>query len=120
LTLTLCRTPDILGDLGKRRLVTGGGPILVGFAAETEDVVRRGTAKLERKQVDLIVANDVSLADRGFDVETNEVTIIGRERADHISLRSKSLVAAAILDRIESLVSDRAVTAATSDGKPSS
>ena len=79
LTLVLQRTPDILGDLGSRRLATGGGPLLVGFAAETEDVVRRAVAKRESKHVDLIVANDVSRDDAGFDVDKNEVTLIGPE-----------------------------------------
>src|SRR5882757_6176140 len=55
LTMVLRRTPDILGDLGRRRLTKGEGPVLVGFAAETQDVVRRGTAKREKKHVDLIV-----------------------------------------------------------------
>ena len=60
LTLVLKKTPDILGDLGHRRLTTGDGPLLVGFAAETENLVARATAKRERKHADLIVANDVS------------------------------------------------------------
>ena len=66
LTLVLKKTPDILGDLGQRRVAKGGGPLLVGFAAETEDVVWRATAKREAKHVDLIVANDVSRADAGL------------------------------------------------------
>ena len=80
LTLVLKKTPDILGDLGRRRLAQGEGPLLVGFAAETENVVARATAKRERKHVDLIVANDVSRTDAGFDVDTNAVTIVGRRR----------------------------------------
>src|SRR5215831_15186585 len=54
LTLTLKKTPDVLADLGKRRLANGAGPLLVGFAAETEDVVARARAKRERKHADLI------------------------------------------------------------------
>jgi len=104
LTLVLQRTPDILGDLGSRRLANGGGPVLVGFAAETEDVVRRAGAKRDKKHIDLIVANDVSRDDAGFDVDVNEVTIIGPEGADHLSLQSKAKVAAAVLDRIEKLL----------------
>src|SRR2546423_2602952 len=76
ITLVLKKTPDILGDLGQRRLASGGGPVLVGFAAETENVVTRATAKRERKHADLIVANDVSRTDAGFDVDANEVTIV--------------------------------------------
>jgi len=104
LTLVLHRTPDILGDLGSRRLAKGGGPVLVGFAAETEDVLRRAGAKRDKKHIDLIVANDVSRDDTGFDVDVNEVTIIGPEGADHLPLQSKAKVAAAVLDRIENLL----------------
>jgi len=107
LTLVLQRTPDILGDLGSRRLATGSGPVLVGFAAETEDVVRRAGAKRDKKHVDLIVANDVSRDDSGFDVDVNEVTIIGSDGADHHPLQSKARVAAAVLDRIEKLLTLR-------------
>ena len=101
LTLVMQRTPDILGDLGRRRLAKGDSPVLVGFAAETEDLIRRAAAKREKKHIDLIVANDVSRDDAGFDVDTNEVTIIGPEGADHIPLQGKAHIAAAILDRIE-------------------
>jgi phosphopantothenoylcysteine decarboxylase/phosphopantothenate--cysteine ligase len=104
LTLVLQRTQDILADLGSRRLANGGGPVLVGFAAETEDVLRRAGAKRESKHIDLIVANDVSRTDAGFDVDVNEVTIIGPEGADHLPLQSKAKVAAAVLDRIEKLI----------------
>ena len=107
LTLVLHRTPDILGDLGSRRLARGSGPVLVGFAAETEDVVRRAGAKRDKKHIDLIVANDVSRDDAGFDVDVNEVTIIGPEGADHLPLQSKAKVAAAVLDRIEKLLTSR-------------
>ncbi|HMD37176.1 MAG TPA: bifunctional phosphopantothenoylcysteine decarboxylase/phosphopantothenate--cysteine ligase CoaBC [Vicinamibacterales bacterium] len=104
LTLTLKRTTDILKELGQQRLKSGGGPILVGFAAETEDVVNRARAKREAKHVDLIVANDVSRADAGFDVDTNAVTIVGAGGAETLPLQSKSRVAMAILDRVEHLV----------------
>ena len=99
LTLVLRRTADILGDLAHRRGTGGGRPLLVGFAAETEDVVRRAIAKREKKQVDLIVANDVSRLDAGFDVDENEVTLVGPEGAEHLPLQSKARVAAAVLDR---------------------
>jgi len=104
LTLTLKRTTDILKELGQQRLKSAVGPILVGFAAETEDVVDRARAKREAKHVDLIVANDVSRKDAGFDVETNAVTIVGPDGAETLPLQSKSRVAMAILDRIEKLV----------------
>jgi phosphopantothenoylcysteine decarboxylase/phosphopantothenate--cysteine ligase len=104
LTLTLRKTPDVLADLGKRRLASGEGPLLVGFAAETEDVVARAQAKRTRKHVDLIVANDVSRADAGFEVATNAVTLVGNTGADAVPLQSKSGVAVAILNRVEQLL----------------
>jgi phosphopantothenoylcysteine decarboxylase/phosphopantothenate--cysteine ligase len=104
LTLVLKKTPDILADLGTRRLASGAGPLLVGFAAETERVVPHGRAKREAKHVDLIVANDVSRTDAGFGVDTNEVTIIGPEGSEALPLQSKTRVASAILDRVEKLL----------------
>jgi phosphopantothenoylcysteine decarboxylase/phosphopantothenate--cysteine ligase len=111
LTLVLRRTPDILGDLGSRRLAKGDGPVLVGFAAETEDVVPRAGAKRERKHIDFIVANDVSRDDAGFDVDVNKVTIIGPQGADHLPLQSKAKVAADVLDRVEKLLTERPASA---------
>jgi phosphopantothenoylcysteine decarboxylase/phosphopantothenate--cysteine ligase len=107
LTLMLERTPDILGDLGRQRLVSGHGPLLVGFAAETEHVVERAGAKRERKHADLIVANDVSRTDAGFDVDTNAVTIVGPDGAEELPLQTKSRVAMEILDRVERLLRQR-------------
>jgi len=78
--------------------------VLVGFAAETENVVASATAKRERKHADLIVANDVSRKDAGFDVDTNAVTIIGPDGAEPLPLQAKSRVAAEILDRVEKLL----------------
>jgi phosphopantothenoylcysteine decarboxylase/phosphopantothenate--cysteine ligase len=113
MTLTLNRTRDILADLGTRRATTAAaGPVLVGFAAETDDLLRKAHEKLVRKGVDLIVANDVSQPDRGFDVETNAVTIVSEQGDESISLQSKDRVAAAILDRVESVLRSRASTAA--------
>jgi phosphopantothenoylcysteine decarboxylase/phosphopantothenate--cysteine ligase len=109
MTLTLQRTKDILGDLGSMRAGLGGArPVLVGFAAETQDVVARAREKRLRKKVDLIVANDVSQSDRGFDVETNAVTIIGDGSDEVVPLQSKAGVAGIILDRVEQLLRSRA------------
>lgn len=104
LTLVLTRTPDILGDLGTRRLAAGRGPLLVGFAAETDRLIERASEKLKQKHLDLIVANDVSRADAGFDVETNAVTILGTGGTEHVPLQSKAGVASAVLDRVERLL----------------
>ena len=107
LTLTLTKTPDILGGLGQRRLAKGGGPILIGFAAETQDVIARAAAKRERKHAAFIVATDVSRSDAGFDVDTNAVTIVGPDGAESLPLQSKARVAAEILDRVERLLAAR-------------
>ncbi len=104
MVLRLARTPDILSELGERRARGElGNVLLVGFAAETSDVVGRARDKRRRKQVDLIVANDVSKADRGFDVDQNAVTLVTAEDELDVSLRSKAEVARAILDRVEAL-----------------
>jgi len=103
LTLVLKRTPDILADLGAMRHGEGG-PVLVGFAAETEDLVARAREKLRGKRADLIVANDVSRSDAGFDVDTNAVTIVSPDGVETLPLQSKARVAAEILDRVERLL----------------
>jgi phosphopantothenoylcysteine decarboxylase / phosphopantothenate---cysteine ligase len=105
LTVTLRRTPDILAALGQRRLARNAGPVLVGFAAETEQVVEHAKAKREKKHVDLIVANDVSRADAGFDVDTNAVTLVSADGTESVPVLAKSQVASRILDRVEQLLS---------------
>jgi phosphopantothenoylcysteine decarboxylase / phosphopantothenate---cysteine ligase len=101
LTLQLTRTKDILADLGSMRAaMRSERPLLVGFAAETSDMVAKAREKRARKQVDLVVANDVSQQDRGFDVETNAVTIVGEGIEESVPLQRKEAVAAVILDRI--------------------
>ncbi|GAG17925.1 unnamed protein product, partial [marine sediment metagenome] len=71
LTLELVRTPDILAEVK-------GDFLRIGFAAESEDTVANARKKLEKKQLDLIVANDITAAGSGFDVDTNKVTLIDR------------------------------------------
>jgi phosphopantothenoylcysteine decarboxylase / phosphopantothenate---cysteine ligase len=111
MTLTLQRTKDILADLGSMRDGLGGaGPVLVGFAAETQNVIARARDKRTRKKVDLIVANDVSQADRGFDVETNAVTIVSDEGEQQVPVQSKDRVAGAIIDRVVQLLRARAAS----------
>jgi phosphopantothenoylcysteine decarboxylase/phosphopantothenate--cysteine ligase len=101
LALTLARTPDILADVGRTRAGHHGGPVLVGFAAESEDLVARAEAKRVKKQADFIVANNVLEPGAGFDVETNIVTVVGPDGAEALPRQSKAAVAAAILDRVE-------------------
>jgi phosphopantothenoylcysteine decarboxylase/phosphopantothenate--cysteine ligase len=109
--LTLERTRDILADLGAMRASKGGAlPVLVGFAAETDDVVGKARDKRTRKRVDAIVANDVSQPDRGFEVDTNAVTIVTADGEDVVSLQTKDKVAGVILDSAERLL--RRVTTA--------
>ena len=105
MTLVLERTKDILSALGCRR-AGAARPVLVGFAAETANVVARGREKLERKQVDLIVANDVSRSDVGFESESNAVTLISAAGDDELPRQPKLDVAAAILDRVESTLAE--------------
>jgi phosphopantothenoylcysteine decarboxylase / phosphopantothenate---cysteine ligase len=101
LVLRLVRTPDILADLGARR-AAGELPtrVLVGFAAETQDVLSKAREKRVRKQVDAIVANDVSRSDRGFDVDSNAVTIVTANGEFDVPLQSKAGVARAIVDHV--------------------
>jgi phosphopantothenoylcysteine decarboxylase / phosphopantothenate---cysteine ligase len=107
LTLTLQRTPDILADLGRLSARRPTPLVLVGFAAETGDLLRKAREKRARKNVDLIVANDVTTPGAGFEVETNAVTIIGADQEQTLPLQSKARVAESILDRVEQLLKRR-------------
>jgi phosphopantothenoylcysteine decarboxylase/phosphopantothenate--cysteine ligase len=76
----------------------------VGFAAEHgADALERARGKLERKRLDLVVLNDISRSDIGFDSHENEVTIISAAGVLTVSRRSKDAVAAAVLDRVQEL-----------------
>ncbi len=95
LVLTLERGPDILAEIGRRKKDT----LLVGFAAETEDLMRNAREKLEAKNLDFIVANDVSREGSGIGADRNAVTILGRDgRVVEVPESSKTEVAEAILD----------------------
>ena len=96
MTLTLERTPDILGSV---RSVFDWRGYLVGFAAETEDLVRHARGKLERKGCDLIVANDVSQPGIGFDAAENAVTLLFRDGSVRELPRMAKDVLAALLIR---------------------
>jgi phosphopantothenoylcysteine decarboxylase / phosphopantothenate---cysteine ligase len=98
--LRLVRTADILAELGRIR-GENSKPILVGFAAESGDPVARGRAKLLRKHVDFIVANDITRADAGFEVDTNAGTIISQDTEETIAVTPKADLASRILDRAE-------------------
>jgi phosphopantothenoylcysteine decarboxylase / phosphopantothenate---cysteine ligase len=109
LTLSLVRTPDILADLGRAR-AGQGRPVLIGFAAETGDPRPRARKKLAAKQVDLIVANDVSRPDAGFDTDTNAAVFISPDREEEQPLQLKTELASKILDRLESMLDARSTT----------
>jgi phosphopantothenoylcysteine decarboxylase/phosphopantothenate--cysteine ligase len=103
--IRLVPTSDILAELGRRRRP---GQVLVGFAAETGALAERARAKLEAKDVDLIVANDVAAEGAGFGHETNAVTIFGRGGLlIEVPLRSKRDVARAVLCATLPLLSGR-------------
>ncbi len=94
--LELVRTADILGELPARR----GKRIVVGFAAETNDMVENATRKLTDKRLDLVVANDVSRSDAGFEVDTNAVTLVDANGEEPLKLASKDEIADSVLDRV--------------------
>jgi phosphopantothenoylcysteine decarboxylase / phosphopantothenate---cysteine ligase len=101
--LRLVRTPDILAELGRQRSGSSR-PVLIGFAAESGDPIPRGREKLRRKAVDLIVANDISRNDAGFDTDTNAATIIAADSEETFPLGPKTELASRILDRAERLL----------------
>jgi phosphopantothenoylcysteine decarboxylase/phosphopantothenate--cysteine ligase len=99
-SIELTRNPDILGELGKQK----GNRLLVGFATETENVLENAARKLRNKNLDMIVANDVTQKGAGFAYDTNIVTIIDRtERMETLPLMSKDEVAHAVYDRLLAL-----------------
>jgi phosphopantothenoylcysteine decarboxylase/phosphopantothenate--cysteine ligase len=99
--LELERTPDILASLAAQRT----GQLLVGFAAETHDLVPHATQKLKAKGLDLIVANDVTTAGGGFGSEQNAATLIDRlGKVTDLSMRSKRRLADDILDAAQGLL----------------
>ncbi|RUM89345.1 MAG: bifunctional phosphopantothenoylcysteine decarboxylase/phosphopantothenate--cysteine ligase CoaBC, partial [Thermodesulfatator sp.] len=102
LSLELVRTTDILAQIGHNKT---DRLVLVGFCAESHDLEKNAFSKLEKKNLDLIVANDITLPGAGFDVETNKVLIIDREEnVEELPLMHKALVSEHILDKIQELM----------------
>ncbi|MFC1950514.1 bifunctional phosphopantothenoylcysteine decarboxylase/phosphopantothenate--cysteine ligase CoaBC [Chloroflexota bacterium] len=98
LTLEMVRTPDILTEVK-------GNFLKVGFAAESQDIVANAKQKLEKKQLDIIVANDITDARSGFGVDTNKVIIVGRDgKEEKLPLLTKREVADGILDKVVGLI----------------
>ncbi len=103
--ITLVRNSDILGYLGKSRS-TSRRPILVGFAAETENLIENATKKLVQKNLDFIVANNLTQLGSGFGCDTNQVKIVDREgNISDLPPMTKEEVAEQVFDRIEQLLS---------------
>lgn len=102
-TLRLERNPDILSGLGERK----GDRVLIGFAAETVDVLENARGKLGAKHLDLVVANDVSEPGAGFGGTENHVWFVSAEGAEELSPCSKRAVARELLDRIAGMLADR-------------
>ena len=99
--IELERTDDILKAVAEQRENTGYPKLMVGFAAESDDLIENATKKLENKKLDLIAANDISVKDAGFGVDTNKVTILDRAGGkQELELMSKDAVAEEILARV--------------------
>ncbi|MDF1859868.1 MAG: phosphopantothenoylcysteine decarboxylase [Verrucomicrobiales bacterium] len=104
LTLTLVKNPDVLGSV---RSVFGFEGFLVGFAAETENLEENAKGKLRRKSCDLLVANDVSRSDIGFDQDENEVLFFFADgREERLAKAGKREIAREIIARVEKALQD--------------
>ena len=101
MVLRLKNTTDIAAELGRRKRP---GQVLVAFAAETDDMLENARGKLERKNADMVVANDVSRADAGFGVDTNAVTLVTRDGETALPLMRKREVADGILDAVAAMI----------------
>jgi len=102
--IELVLNPDIAADLGAAK----DGQVVIGFAAETNDHIPNARKKLEAKNMDLIVVNDVARRDIGFDVDYNEVVFLGADGTeDHLPLQLKTQVARAICDRVAQMLAAR-------------
>lgn len=97
LNIPLERTDDILAWLGAHRR---DGQILCGFSMETQNMLKNSRAKLEKKNIDMIVANNLKVAGAGFGTDTNVVTIISRDKTEELEMMGKDEVAHQLLNRI--------------------
>ena len=101
LKLTLVRNPDILNELGKIK----GDKILIGFAAESSDIIKNAKDKVSEKNLDFIVANDITEEGAGFGADTNIVTIIDKDsKVEKIEKSGKIDIAHRILDKAKKLI----------------
>jgi phosphopantothenoylcysteine decarboxylase/phosphopantothenate--cysteine ligase len=104
LTIELDRNPDILAAVAARRANTGFPKIAIGFAAESHDLESYAQDKLTRKGLDLLVANDITAADAGFETDTNRVLIFDRHGYTRLDLMSKTRVSEHIIARAADLL----------------
>lgn len=100
MSIPLKRTDDIIGTLGKIKLEGSRKFFLCGFSMETEHMLENSKAKLEKKNLDMIVANNVKVAGAGFGTDTNVVTVITKDKAEELPIMSKEQVAHELLNRI--------------------
>jgi phosphopantothenoylcysteine decarboxylase/phosphopantothenate--cysteine ligase len=97
LTLELRKTPDILSDVSAHRT---NGLLVVGFAAETNDVVEYARSKMKKKKLDIVVANDITEEGAGFNTDTNIATILTPSGEIELPLMSKRALADKLLDEV--------------------
>jgi phosphopantothenoylcysteine decarboxylase/phosphopantothenate--cysteine ligase len=108
LVLNLVRTPDILASVAERRRETGLPRVVVGFAAESQDLIQNARAKLASKDLDLIVANDITGEDAGFGAETNRVVLLSRDGSvEELPLMHKADVARTVLERTSAMLAHK-------------
>lgn len=105
ITLTLTRNPDILLEVNAGRQKYGFPRVVVGFAAESQNLLENAQSKLTRKGLDFIVANDISAQDAGFATDTNRVVILDREGQHPFDLTSKAHISEIIIEKVAKLLS---------------
>jgi phosphopantothenoylcysteine decarboxylase/phosphopantothenate--cysteine ligase len=99
--IRLEKTEDILLEVSRQRKIDGYPQRIIGFAAESQDLISNARAKLEEKSLDMVVANDISAQDAGFEVETNRVSFILPDgHTENLSLMEKTEVAQKVLDQV--------------------
>ncbi len=109
LEIRLVPNPDILAEVGARSRAEGGSRVVVGFAAESRDLRAAARRKLDQKRCDLVVANDISREEAGFESDSNAVVFVWPDAEDEtIDLAPKESIADQLLDRVERLLRERA------------
>lgn len=101
MTIQMVKNPDIVASVAS---MTEGRPFTVGFAAETQDVEKYARGKLERKNLDMICANDVSVEGQGFNSSSNELHLYWKGGDKSLPLESKDTLGFQILDQIQQLI----------------